>query len=237
MTEKLKVSVLMPTYNEKGNIYPLAEEIIKRLRKAGYEDEIIIIDDNSPDGTWESVKKLQKKYKSVKGILRTKERGLGKALKRGINESTGEVITIMDCDFSHPPEIIPIMLKELHNADAVFASRYVKGGNMKTNKPQYYLSKLFNHSMKAFLGIQVLDCTNGFFVMRKKALEGLDMDGIFDGYGEYSFNLLYALKPKNLRIKEIPFSYMPRRYGSSKTRLLHAGISYWIQAFRLRLGR
>ena len=143
----------------------------------------------------------------------------------------------MDCDFSHPPEIIPKMLREIYNADAVFASRYIKGGSMKTNKPQYYLSKLFNHSIKSFLGIRVLDCTNGFFVMRKKALDGLNLDKIFEGYGEYSFNLLYALKPKKLMIKEIPFSYMPRRYGSSKTRLLHAGVSYWIQAFRLRFGR
>lgn len=235
MGKKLKVSVIMPTYNERGNIKKLAEEIIKRLRKSGYEDEIIIVDDNSPDGTGKVAKQLEKKHKSVRAILR-KEKGLGTALKRGISESTGDVVAVMDCDFSHPPEIIPIMLKELNNSDAVFASRYVKGGSMNTNRLQYHLSKLFNYSIKSFLKIQVLDCTNGFFVIRKSALKGLDMDRIFRDYGEYCFNMLYFLKPKKLKIKEIPFSYMPRRYGHSKTSLVKAGIHYWFEAFKLRLG-
>lgn len=237
MRKNLKVSVVMPTYNEKGNIRDLAEEVIDKLTNDGYAEEIIIVDDNSPDGTWEAVQELEKRHDSVKGILRTTERGLGTAIKRGINESSGDVIVLMDCDFSHPPEIIPIMLNELENADAVFASRYVRNGSMNTNRVQYYLSKLFNHLMKAFLGIQVLDSTNGFFVIRRNAIDGLNQDKIFTGYGEYCFKLLYTLRPRNLRVKEIPFSYMRRRHGTSKTKLLKIGFSYSVEACKLRFAR
>jgi len=162
------------------------------------------------------------------------ERGLGTAILRGISESNGEVIVVMDTDFSHPPEFVPVLLKELKDADAVFASRYVKGGSMGSGI-QYLSSKLFNYVIKMLLGLQVLDSTSGFFVIKRKVFEGLKMEKVFYGYGDYCFRMLYALKTKQLKIKEIPFNYMPRRYGKSKTSLLKAGISYGIEALKLRL--
>ncbi len=230
-----KVSAVLPTYNERGNIAGLSEELISEIKKAGYVPEIVIVDDSSPDGTGEEAKKLAAKHKEIKVILRT-ERGLGTAVLRGIKESTGSIIVLMDCDFSHPPQFVPVMLKETENADAIFASRYVKGGSMKTDKLQYYLSMLFNYVIKTLLGIKVIDSTNGFFAIKRKALEGIRMDRVFRGYGDYCFSMLYALKPKRLSIKEVPFSYMPRRYGRSKTSLLKAGVTYWIKAIKLRLG-
>lgn len=229
-----KVSVVLPTYNEKGNIAELSKELIKEIRSSGYVPEIVIVDDSSPDGTGEEAKKLAVKHKEIKAIIRT-ERGLGTAVLRGIRESRGSVIVLMDCDFSHPPQFVPAMLHELDGTDAVFASRYVKGGSMRTDRLQYRLSRMFNYAIKVILGINVLDSTNGFFAIKRNALEGLRMEKVFRGYGDYCFRMLYALKPRKLRIKELPFDYMPRRYGRSKTSLMKAGVSYWIEALKLRL--
>ena len=230
-----KVSVVLPTYNERGNIAELSLQLIKAIKKAGYSAEIIIVDDSSPDRTGEEAKKLSRKHTEVKVIVRT-ERGLATAIRRGINESSGEIIIAMDTDFSHSPVFVPALLKELRNADAVFASRYASGGSMETDRVQYYLSKLFNYVIQLLLGISVLDSTGGFFAIKKEALRGLNMEKVFRGYGDYCFRMLYALKPRKLRIKEIPFKYMPRKYGRSKTPLLRTGLSYGIEALKLRFG-
>jgi dolichol-phosphate mannosyltransferase len=228
-----KVSVILPTYNERGNIVELSKELIAEIKRAGYSPEIVIVDDSSPDGTGKVAKALSKKNKAVKTIVRS-ERGLGSAVGRGIQESSGSIIVLMDCDFSHPPKHVPLLLKQLETADAAFASRYVAGGNMNTDKVQYYLSKLFNYVIKTLLGISVLDSTGGFFAIKRKALKGLNMD-VFAGYGDYCFRMLYALKPARLKITEIPFQYMPRRHGKSKTPLLKSGVSYGLEAIKLRL--
>jgi len=230
----IEVSVILPTYNEKGNVDQLSSELIKEIKKAGYSPEIVIVDDSSPDGTGKVATAISKKNRQVKAIVRT-ERGLGTAVLRGIKESSGSIIVLMDSDFSHPPGFVPVLIRELEDADAVFASRYAKGGGMDTDKVQYYLSKLFNYVIKVLLGIKVLDSTGGFFAIKRKALKGLKMDRVFQGYGDYCFRMLYSLKPARLKIKEIPFEYMPRRYGKSKTPLLKSGISYGIAALKLRL--
>ena len=230
-----KVSVILPTYEERGNIRNLSTELIKAIKKAGYSAEIIIVDDNSRDGTGEEAKRISRKRREVKAIIRN-ERGLATAILRGIREASGSVIVAMDADFSHPPRFVPHLLKGLDSADAVFASRYVKGGSMDADRAQYHLSKFLNYVIKWVLGIPVIDSTGGFFAIKKQALDGLNAKAIFHGYGDYCFRLIHALKSRKSGISEIPFRYMPRRYGTSKTRLLKAGVSYGMEALRLRLG-
>jgi dolichol-phosphate mannosyltransferase len=230
-----RVSVILPTYNEKGNIAELSRALIPQVRKAGYAPEIVIVDDSSPDGTGKLAKELSKRHREIKAVVRT-ERGLATAVLRGVRESTGSIIVVMDTDFSHPPEFVPALLREMEGADAVFASRYVMGGSMRMDVLQYWFSKLFNYVIKALLGIKVLDSTGGFFAIRKDALKGVLTESVFHGYGDYCFRMLYALKPARLKIREIPFKYMPRRYGKSKTPLLKTAIKYGIEALRLRLG-
>jgi len=234
--QKEKATIVLPTYNERGNIEQLSLELIKELKGSGHSPEIIIVDDNSPDGTGQLAEHLAKKHREIKAIVRKNERGLATAILRGINESSGSIIVLMDCDFSHPPQFVPELLKQLESADAVFASRYAKGGRMETDKIQYCLSRMFNHSIKLMLGINVIDSTNGFLAIRRAALQGIRMEKVFTGYGDYCFKMIYALKSRKPRIKEIPFRYMPRRYGKSKTSLLKAGLTYWKEALKLRLG-
>lgn len=229
----MKLSIILPTYNEKDNVIPLIQSLQENL--SNYEKEIIIIDDNSPDGTSELVKKYTQINPEIKLIVRTNERGLATAILKGINESHGDVVVFMDTDFSHDPKVIPKLLAHLHDADLVFASRYVQGGKMKTDrKIQYPLSKLLNKVIKIILGIPILDSTNGFFVARKKSFKGLNPKKIFDSYGDYCFKLIYYLNQKKIKMKEIPFTYEKRKSGASKTRLLNVGSNYLIQAIKLR---
>lgn len=123
-----KVSAVLPTYNEKGNIKNLILAISRQLTPP---PEIIVVDDNSPDRTWEIVGRLQKEVPDLKLHRRMAERGLATALRDGIAFATGSAIIWMDCDFSHPPALIPEMLKALDEFDVVIASRYIKGGGQK----------------------------------------------------------------------------------------------------------
>jgi dolichol-phosphate mannosyltransferase len=227
---KPEVSVVLPTYNEAGNIVQLIREIKKEMK--GRRTEFIVVDDNSPDGTSGMVRKLNDR--SVKLILRKSERGLASAVLRGIDESRGGIVVLMDTDFSHPPEVIPTLVRMTGKCDMAFASRYVEGGNMAGSRLQYFLSKVFNSVIKRMLGIGVLDSTGGFFAARRAALASVDRRA-FTGYGDYCFRMLYAAKRLDCRIAETPFSYRPRKSGSSKTNIAQACLSYLAAALRLRI--
>jgi len=233
MPRKTRISIILPTYNERENIGPLVDEIVCNVKNVNYE--IIIVDDNSPDGTGEEAKRLGKKYNRVRTIIRTKDKGLAKSIKEGILNSKGEYIVIMDTDFSHPPDVISRLLKSVRGNDMVLASRYIKGGSMVAPFHKFFLSKLLNQTIGLILGVDIKDLTGGFFVIKKGVLKLTDLDKIFQGYGDYFFKLAYTLKKRNSTIKEIPFRYGERIYGSSKTVLIKIGLDYILQALRIRL--
>lgn len=228
-----KISIILPTYNEKESITLLVNEIIDNVKILDYE--IIIVDDNSPDDTGEEAKKLEKQYPNIKTIIRTGDKGLAKSIKEGILNSHGKYIVIMDTDFSHPPNIIPFLLKNIEENDLVLASRYIKGGSMVAPIHKFFLSKLLNQTINLILGLDIKDLTGGFFVIKKEVLNSFDLNKVFQGYGDYFFKLSYLLKKRNSKIKEIPFRYGERKYGSSKTILIKIGIGYIIQALKIRL--
>lgn len=230
----LDLSIILPTYNEVDNILPLINSLKENLKE--YKKEIIVVDDNSPDGTGKLVEAFSKRDKEVKCIIRKDERGLASAILTGLIESSGDVIIFMDTDFSHPPERISGMLKYLEEYDVVFASRYVEGGEfLGTTKLKYVLSLALNKFIKFVLQIPILDSTSGFFAAKKEIFEGLKSKKIFDGYGDYCFKLIYYLKNKNVKMKEIPFTYKSRIFGRSKTLIIHHGVSYVLQTLKLRL--
>jgi len=230
----MKLSVILPTYNEKENIVPLIQEIKAVLDTERQEYEILIVDDNSPDGTAEEVKSSYKDGKNVFCIVRHNAKGLASAIKEGILQSRGEYILLMDTDFSHSPETIPELLKESEDNDAVVASRYVKGGGMEAPWHKYLGSLIMNRAIDIILELNIMDSTGGFLIFKKELLGGLDMNKIFIGYGEFCFRLLYALKIRGKKIKEIPFRYGIRRYGETKSRLINMGFSYLAEALKTR---
>lgn len=230
-----QVSIILPTYNELENIGVLIENILGELEGVEGGFEIIVVDDDSPDGTGELVDAISDKHDEVRLFIRSGEHGLAKSIRKGIEESVGDVIVVMDSDLSHPARIIPGLVEALSEFDLAVASRYVKGGDMDSERYKFYLSKLLNKAIRHILGISVRDSTGGFIAIKRSVIEDLDYSRIFYGYGDYCFRLLYLLKKKNIRISEVPFYYHRRVHGQSKTHVYEVGLKYLLNAFEVRL--
>lgn len=205
-----KLSVILPTFNEAENII----ELIKRiLGSSNCETEIIVVDDNSPDKTWELVYRMRKK--NVKCIRRLGERGLATALIRGINESKANLIMWMDADLSMPPEIIPQFVKALENHDVVVGSRYVKGAKDKRPHIRVITSRMMNLFANIILNFKIKDYDSGFVAIRRAVFNKVKFNP--KGYGEYCIEFLFNCTRKGFKVKEIPYVFTDREKGQSKT--------------------
>ena len=229
----MKVSVILPTYNEAGNIVALIEEILANF-PAETEPEILVVDDDSPDGTYAVAKNAFAENRAVRVILRTQDRGFAKSIRAGIEQATGESVIVMDTDFTHDPVEIPRLLHIGRICDLVSGSRFCAGGNMQ-DKKHYLSSLLYNWLLRALLHTQVQDNLGGYFVMKRDTLLSLPLDQIFYGYGEYFFRLLYFAQRRGLKVIEIPAIYRVRTYGTSKSNFLKMLFSYSKAAILLKL--
>jgi dolichol-phosphate mannosyltransferase len=228
------VSVVLPTYNEAGNIGPLIEALLIRLPEAS---EIIVVDDDSPDLTWQVVEGLTRKDSRIRLIRRIGRRGLTTALQEGIEASEWRYVFWMDCDFSQPPEKISELLKALEDHDIVVASRYVSGGEEKGHsRLGSFLSKMICLFASWVLSPAIKDYTSGYVGARKEILKTIPLQG---DYGEYCIGFLYRAHKKGYRILEIPYTCLPRRSGESKTATnlrgyLQRGRKYIMTVLKLR---
>ncbi len=227
------VSVILPTYNERESIVPLIKEVKKALK--GYDLDIWVVDDNSPDGTAEAVLEEFERDEEINVIKRTDERGLASAIRRGIEVSSGEKIVIMDTDFNHSPEYLPMMLEFSNYFDVVIGSRYVFGGGMDTSKLRFIGSYLFNNFIKFVLWMRTNDNLSGFLVIKRDILKEFDMDRIFYGYGDYCIRLLYYAHKRQISIVEVPVVYRFRMGGESKTNFVKYLLSYTLAVLKLRI--
>lgn len=227
-----EISIILPTYNESGHIIDLIEAISKVLAKEKKTFEIIIVDDNSPDGTADIVQKHSQKNPQVKVFVRTKDRGLGKSIGYGVEKAQGEIIIGMDADFNHNPETISKLIKALANCDLAIASRFIKGGGMA--EVQRYWPTFFFNQLLRFLGFPSTDNASGYYAIYKKDLEKIQPNRIYYGYGDYHLRLLHFAKLKNLKIAEVPTFYGLRQSGASKSRLFNMAYSYLKEALYLR---
>ena len=143
----------------------------------------------------------------------------------------------MDCDFSHGIEEIKKMIffQNNNNYDLICYSRFADFKPKKFNL-RYSLSKIYNLILKPFLGLNTTDSLSGFFLFKKKILTDLPSDKIFYGYGDYYFRLLFFLKNKNIKFKELSFEWIDRKYGKSKTKFINIFIRYTYEALKLRIG-
>jgi dolichol-phosphate mannosyltransferase len=206
------VSLIIPTYKEKDNIIPLIERIGKAL--TGYKYEVVVVDDNSRDGTIEAASSQASKY-PVKVMVRLDERGLATAVIHGLKYVTGDIIGVMDADLQHPPEVIPDLIKALENgADMAIASRYVKGGGC----PNWGLTRKIISSGAAKIAHvllpstrQVKDPLSGFFMFRRSGIENARLQPT-----GYKIGLEIMLAGKFQNVVEVPFIFEDRSAGKSK---------------------
>ena len=227
------MSIILPTYNEAETIVLLVKKIIEIMENEKRPFEIIVVDDNSPDGTALKVKK-ELKDERIKLFIRMEDKGLAKSIREGIDRSSGDRLLIMDTDFNHSPIYIPKMLEVLSGCDIVIGSRYVKGGGMPTSKVRHYISLFANLFLGIALGLPYHDTLSGFLLFRREILNDINKRKIFQGYGDYSIRFLYWVKLKGFKVKELPVIYDNRCGGKSKTNLFKVAIQYSITAYDIK---
>lgn len=218
-----KSIVVIPTYNEAENIKPLIEEIHSLIP----EMDVLVVDDNSPDGTGQIVSEITAKDARVRLLSRSGKLGLGTAYITGFKEClnhTYDVICQMDSDFSHQPKYLVQFLKEIEQVDVVLGSRYCGGGGTEDwSLKRKMLSKMGNLYIKVILGLPFHDLTGGFKCFRREVLEAIELDSIrSEGYA-FQMEMTYRAWKKGFRIKEIPIIFPDRTRGKSK---LSGGI-FW----------
>ena len=205
------VSIVLPTYNEKDTIGLLVDEILRRISS---DSEIIVVDDDSPDGTGDIVEKIGEKDSRV-CLLRRKERGLTSAIRAGIDAARNDTVIWLDADFAHPPEVIPDLVDAPEDFDIVVASRYIMGGHDGRDSAIRRMASVFlNRIGQWWVRSSVRDLSSGFVRARKDVLTHLDFRGT---YGDYCIDFLVRAEKKGYRIKEIPYTNSEREEGYSKT--------------------
>lgn len=208
-----KVSVIVPTYNERGNIKTLLSSLTTALKPFDYE--IIVVDDCSPDGTWEIVNRYSKRDGRIKLIKRVGERGLGSAVLKGMGAATGNTFVVMDADMSHNPKDIPTMIYFIESGyGIVIGSRYVAGGSM-LNWPfkRRLQSKIACMLARSLLNVKISDPMSGFFAIKRDVY--LKMGDNIKPRG-YKILLYFYIKGGPAKVKEIPILLKNRTRGRSK---------------------
>jgi|GEM_PF-115525 len=208
------ISVLIPTYMERENIVCLIESINKSLSRQAFE--VVIIDDNSPDGTAEEVRRLSKKYGNIKLLIRPEKMGIGSAYKDGFKVASGDFVITMDADLSHNPEDIRRLLKELNRADIAIGSRYVAGGRVVGwNWYRRLLSWGANRLVRLVLGLNVEDATSGFRAYRRRVFEEIAKRSELSEF-DFQIEALYLAKRLGFKVAEVPITFTGRERGRSK---------------------
>lgn len=208
---------IIPTYNEAKNLPLIVPQILAQDERI----EVLVIDDNSPDGTGRAAEELAQRDPRVHVVHREGKQGLGTAYRAGFRwalERDYEYIFEMDCDFSHDPKHVPEFLAAAVDADLVLGSRYLDGRVTVVNwpMPRLFLSYCANIYARVVTGLRVCDATGGFKCFRRRVLEAIDLDAVRSN--GYAFQIEMSLRAarRGFRIKEIPIVFVDRTEGESK---------------------
>ena len=219
----MKAIVIIPTYNEKDNI----ENIVRDILSQSEEVSVLVVDDNSPDGTGRLVDSMAAADPRVNVMHRAGKMGLGSAYIEGFKyalKAGYDYIFEMDADYSHDPREIPNFLAAIKDHDVVIGSRYI-GGVRILNWPIERLMLSYSASLytRMITGIKLIDCTSGFKCFRREVLEALDLDRVHsDGYS-FQIEMSFLCQAKGFSLKEIPIVFTDRMQGHSK---MNKGIVY-----------
>ncbi len=234
----MKMTVIIPTYNEGENLRLLTESILQ----LGLDFRILIVDDNSPDGTGRIADDMAAAIPAIGVLHRPGREGYGRALTAGFrhvlaHEPEVEALLSMDADFSHQPRYLPVFAQALIDHDVVIGSRYVRGGGVANwGLHRRLLSRGGNLYTRCITGLAIRDCTSGFAAYRRRVLESLKFEDL--GAQGYSFliELKFLIAQSGASVKEIPITFIERQRGTSK---MHLGIAAeaLLLAWKLRAKR
>lgn len=215
------ITVILPTYNESGHIADLIREVADAVRSIGIgELEIVVVDDDSPDRTWEIAGASECTDATVRVIRRLTDHGLTASLAEGIAAAKNDVVVWLDADFSQHPDYIPQLLKAVADGcDLAVNSRYIAGGGERRTgrgaRQQLFLSRCINRLLRLLFSSSFYDYTSGFIAVRREVLLKYPLRG---DYGEYFIDFICrVLQDGSLRVCELPYIMQPRRSGVSKT--------------------
>jgi len=212
----MKIFVVTPTFNEKKNI----KELIEKINLANDKIDILVVDDNSPDGTHEIVNNLKNKYKNLHLLKRLKKGGLGSAyiagMKYALNHNA-DLIIQMDADMSHDPASINDLIEKSKNFDLVIGSRYISGINV-VNWPFHRLIISYGANLysRIVTGLPIKDATGGYKCWKRKVLENINIDSIESQGYSFQIEMSYRAWIKKYKICEIPIIFIDRTVGQSK---------------------
>ncbi len=231
----MKTLVVVPTYNEKENIPVLVPEILAK----NPEVEILVVDDNSPDGTGSIVREMQKTYPQLHLLARPGKQGLGKAYIAGFRWGMDHGYTTlveMDADFSHRPEDLTLLLKNLQPVDFAVGSRYVEGGRtVNWGLMRKIISRGGGIYSRLILGFPLNDWTGGFNAWKKEVLQAIDLSTVESNGYSFQIELKYKAMKKGFKGVESPIVFEDRRVGQSKMSLkivIEAFYRVWIMRFK-----
>ncbi len=232
----MKTLIIIPTYNELENLRPLLQEIFSYAQ----ETDMLIVDDNSPDGTGKLADEIHNENPQVHVLHRAGKLGLGTAYIAGFKYAVAhgyDAAFEMDADFSHDPRYLPDFLKAIEHADLVIGSRYIPGGGTPNwSFLRRFISGGGNIFARFMLGIPVQDCTAGFRCYRRQVLESIDLDTIQSQGYAFQVEMAYRVMRQGFKIVETPIVFMDRRIGKSKMSRKIV-IEAFIYVLRARFGK
>jgi dolichol-phosphate mannosyltransferase len=231
------VWLVLPTYNEAGNIEPFVEAVLAKLPASA---RVLIVDDNSPDGTGEIADRLATRHEAVSVLHRPRKEGLGPAyiagFKRALAGGAGRVLE-MDSDFSHDPAYLPRLLEASERADLAIGSRYVPGGGVgEWSAMRRAISRGGSAYARLALGLGVRDLTGGFKCFRREVLEAIDLDSIRSRGYAFQVEMTYRAIQRGFDVVEVPIVFHERRAGASKMDRSIVAEAAWRVPF-LRFGK
>jgi len=231
----MTASVVLPTYNEREVIVGMVAEILEAVGDV----EVLVVDDDSPDRTWEIVDSAFADDGRAHALRRVGRRGLPSAIAEGIDATKGDVVVWMDADGSMPADVIPQLVAATANADVAVASRYATGGrDARDSSARILASRAINSFGTLSLGGPVRDWTSGFVAARRSALQRVPIRPDH-AYGDYCIDFLHRACRQGLRVVEVPYTCVERRAGTTKTspslrRFTALGLRYVHTIRRLR---
>lgn len=217
----MKTFIVVPTYNERENIPVLLEQIFHYAPQC----EVVVADDDSPDGTWKLVEEISRKNPQVHLLHRTRNRGRGLAGIAGFMYSLqkgADAVMEMDADLSHDPRFLPYFLNAIRDYDVVSGSRYIQGGeDAERGWGRHMITFFANIYIRMFLKFKLTDCSSGYRCYRREVLEQIGLDRLISKGPSIVQEILFRACQHNLRILEIPITFKDRNVGKSKLTYRH----------------